>query len=311
MKTSALAVLLVLALAGAATAHTGAIFFLPSVPDPASMNIDGSEDDWGWFDRDFAVGPDGIEAWAGQFAGQGPGAQGDDYQASYFMAWSLPPDNALYFFARVADDSLKSSWGDNLRNWWDDDTMMIGVDADHSGGSILVNENIEEAQNGYRIVVNSLATNEFGIDYGGMLGGGDFPEGDWGGQPPWGLAATQLTPPDATHGSSNVEYTYEIKLALWASYDPAGPDGDLNQRYTFAPDQVTHTTPRLNDVDNPEGGGGAGMYGYVGGAFDGQADGDQAADFQTILTHDPAEVESAVENVTWGRIKSRTHSLLD
>ena len=95
---------------------------------------------------------------------------------------------------------------------------------------------------------------------------------------------------------------------MWASYDPAGPDGDLNQRYMFAPDQVTHTTPRLNDVDNPEGGGGAGMYGYVGGAFDGQADGDLAADFQTILTHEPA---TAVENVTWGRIKSHTHSLLD
>ena len=80
-----------------------------------------------------------------------------------------------YFFARVADDTLKSSWGDNLRNWWDDDTMMIGVDADHSGGSILVNENIEEAQNGYRIVANSLATNEFGIDYGGILGGATSP----------------------------------------------------------------------------------------------------------------------------------------
>jgi len=301
MKRLTISLIIAVAISGSAFAHDGATFFAPSVPDPSSISIDGSEDDWGWYDREFAVLPDQIQAWAGPFAGVGPGEQGDDYQASYFMAWSLPPDNSLHFFARVFDDTLSVNYASDMRNWWDDDTLMLGIDSDHTGGSILVNENIEEADNGYRIVVNSVGSNEFGVDMGGMLGTDLAPDGDWGGQPPWSQVATQLLPAGSDHGAQNVEYTYELKLALWDSYDPEGPEGSRNVRHEFGDGNTLHVSPRLNDVDKFDDQGAAGQYGYAGGSSDGQADGEQGTDVVTILTHEPS---TAVEGSTWGRIKS-------
>ena len=308
MKSLTRALILAVAFCAPALAHTGATFLMPSVPEPWNMVIDGTEDDWGWYDvESFAVLPDQIQAWAGPLDGTGPGEQGEDFSATYFMAWSLPPDDALYFFARCTDDTLKANWGDNQRNWWDDDGMMIGVDSDHSGGSILVNDIIEEADNGYRVVANVLGSPEFGIDYGGMLGTDAAPGGDWGGLPPYALIGIELLPADADHGSVNVEYTYEWRLWLWDSYDPEGEDGDRNIRHTFVPDAVIHATPRLNDIDGLDTSTDShGQYGYAGGRNDGQADGDQGADYVTILTHDPDDFEppTAVENATWARIKS-------
>ena len=307
MKRLALAVILTVAVSGSAFGHAGSTFFAPSVPDPSAVTVDGSEDDWGWYDREFAVLPDQIQAWAGAAAGLGPGEQAEDYSATYFMAWSLPPDNNLYFFARAFDDTLSVQWADNKRNWWDDDTFMIGFDSDHTGGSILVNENIEEAQNGYRIVVNSVGSNELGVDMGGMLGTDANPTGDWGGFPPYAEVATTILPAGADHGSENVEYGYELKMAVWDSYDPEGPDGGLNLRHEFTPDRIIHASVRLNDVDMVNDAGTRNQYGYAGGASDGQADGEQGTDVITVLTHDPS---TAVENSTWGRIKSHQENAL-
>jgi len=292
---------------GVAMAHVGVTEFIPSVPDPSAMTMDGSEDDWGWFDRDFAVTPDEVEGWLGAYDDAGPGAWDEDYSLSYFMAWSLPPENNLYFFSRVIDDTLKSTWAENKRNWWDDDTTMIGIDADHSGGSILVNAELDEAHNGFRIVVNALASSEYYLDIGGAPGTDVAPNGDWGGEPPYSDYGSVLLPAGSDHGSANVEYTHEFKHTVWASYDVEGPDGAFNVPYQFEADGVAHFTPRFNDVDHLEGGegGGGDMFGYIGGSHDGQADGDLGVDVITLLTHDPDDFpqSTAVEHSTWARIK--------
>jgi len=304
MKHLTLALTLTLLVCSVALAHNGSTFLVPSVPDPSSMVIDGLEDDWGWYPQEFAILPDQIEQWDGPFADLGPGGQGDDYQASYFMAWGL--DNNFYFFTRVFDDTLKSEWGDNLRNWWDDDGLKWGVDADHSGGPHVVTENLEETLNGYVLGVNMPFSAEFGLDYGGMLGTDAAPEGDWAGLPPYGFVGIELLPPNAGHMSENVEYTWEIKTILFDSYDPTGPDGPDNIIHEFVPDGVIATTPRYTDNDKAGDSPSRGRYGYVGGATDSQADGDLQADFVTILTHDPDDFPqpTAVENTTWARIKS-------
>ena len=62
MKRSYLALILVLAVAGVALAHNGVTGFIPTIPDPNAMVIDGSEDDWAWIDADFIIAPEQIEA---------------------------------------------------------------------------------------------------------------------------------------------------------------------------------------------------------------------------------------------------------
>jgi hypothetical protein len=310
MKHLTIALTLTLLVCSVALAHNGNTFLVPSVPDPASMVIDGLEDDWGWYPEEFAILPDQIESWGGQFVGTGPGGQGDDFQASYFMAWSLPPDNNFYFFTRVFDDTLKSEWGENMRNWWDDDGLKWGVDADHTGGphGVTGGENgIEQTLNGYVLGVNMPFSAELGLDYGGILGEEDHPNGDWPGLPPYGYVGIELLPPNASHGSENVEFTWEIKTILFDSYDATGPEGPDNIIHQFVPDGVIGTTPRYtdfdagSDTDQPS----RNFYGHAGGILDSQADGDLQSDFITILTHNPDDFPqpTAVENTTWARIK--------
>ena len=38
-----------------AFAHVGVTVFYPQVPDPAAITIDGSDDDWGWYDPALAL----------------------------------------------------------------------------------------------------------------------------------------------------------------------------------------------------------------------------------------------------------------
>ena len=40
-----------------------------------------------------------------------------------FMAWSLPPDNAYYVFARALDDTLRAL--EAKEDWWNDDILLL------------------------------------------------------------------------------------------------------------------------------------------------------------------------------------------
>ena len=103
MKHATLLLILAVAFTGTAFGHNGLTNFLPTVPDPLAITIDGMEDDWGWFDREFANTD--IISIQGQKKGQGVNSAPDDFSMAWFMAWSPPPDNAFYFFARVKDDT--------------------------------------------------------------------------------------------------------------------------------------------------------------------------------------------------------------
>ena len=45
------------------TGHTNVEYFLPQVPDPSAITIDGNEDDWGWMEE-------GIQDRVGSDVGQ-------------------------------------------------------------------------------------------------------------------------------------------------------------------------------------------------------------------------------------------------
>ena len=182
MKRSHLALILVLAVSGVASAHNGVTGFIPTIPDPNAMVIDGSEDDWAWIDPDFIIAPEDIEAQSGDGTGLGGNGIPDDWSASYRMGWSPPPDNSLYLFARVIDDTLGAAESEVKRNWWNDDSLEFNMDMDHSGGPMSWTST-EEVYNGYRINIHPL----FDSQLGGTIAIDLQEPGleDWGALPPY------------------------------------------------------------------------------------------------------------------------------
>ena len=312
MKHTTLLLILAVAFTGTAFGHNGLTNFLPTVPDPLAITIDGMEDDWGWYDREFANTD--IISIQGQKKGQGVNPAPDDFSMAWFMAWSPPPDNAFYFFARVKDDTLRIKWGNDKNNWWDDDNLNLMFDADHGGGPVTGNEDVNEISNGYRYHLSPVFTNEVGPHAGGLAGPGEN-EDFWpfSIQPHNMRYRTTIVPADAEHLTANVEYTFELKTKLWDIYDISGEDASVP--HVFAPDQVLHVVVQFEEGDQ----GGTGQSDFWGQAgvpeVNGMLDAGQAADALCLLTADIenypdsfADAGTAVEHITWARIKNHFSS---
>ena len=303
MKTTVLALTLAVALAGMAFAHSGVTNFLPTIPDPSAMSIDGAETDWGWYDREFAVTPDMMNDPVGAVT-----VGSEDWTGSWFCAWSPPPDNQVYLFSRVVDDTLRASESEVKRNWWNDDMLEFNMDMDHSGGPMSWTDT-EQVYNGYRIAVHPLFNGQLGatiaIDYQepGLE--------DWGAMPPYCYSATTLLPSDATHMSAEVEYTYEFRATTFDRYDPIlGPEGSVP--HTFGPDQTWGLAVLFMEGD-AEANGQQGIMVQLG-MKNTAADGDDLSDAVCLLTITQEELDenygTAVEHTTWGRIKTYTADVL-
>ena len=310
MKTSKILLLscaALLAFSSVAFAHVEAEFFLPQVEDPAAMVIDGDEGDWGWFDRSFAFTPEGFFDASGN-----DGYTKEDFDFALFMAWSQPPDNRLWGFYRVQDDTLTVVEEDPKR-WWADDNLQLTLDIDHSGGDFLgVNlDHVNTAQRyhirilplpGQAVFFNSLIEQ---IDLPSILWNQDIFEGQ---QTEVVEVAWTLSPAGASNGSLNVSYTIE-----WAmeAYDITQPTRDESTIHVFAPDQVVHLGPRPNDADT-----GPFDHRLIPIGSDEQQDqkGDFMPDFFTLAC-DPCpnagtEAGTAVEENSWGRIKNHLQTQL-
>jgi hypothetical protein len=298
-----------LATSSIAFAHVEAEFFLPQVADPSAMTIDGDESDWGWFDRSFAMTPEGFFDASGN-----DGYSKEDFDFALFMAWSQPPDNRLWGFYRVQDDTLTVVEEDPKR-WWADDNLQLTIDIDHSGGDFLgVNlDHVNTAQRyhirilplpGQAVFFNSLIEQ---IDLPSILWNQDIFEGE---QTEVIEVAWTLSPAGSSNGSLNVSYTIE-----WAmeTYDITQPTKDESVRHIFAPDQVVHLGPRPNDADTIPF-----VHRLIPIGSDEQQDqkGDFMPDFYTFCEDCPnagtmgGEGMTAVEEDSWGRIKSHMQSQL-
>jgi len=301
MKRLSLALVFALGVVGLAFAHNGSTGFIPTIPDPNTMVIDGNDDDWGWIESDFIIGPEMWFDTLGQSVGQGFNPTPEDWSATLQMAWSPPPDNSLYLFSRVVDDTLRAGESENKRNWWNDDSLEFNMDMDHSGGPMSW-VSTDETRNGYRINMHPL----FDDQLGGTISI-DFQEPgleDWGALPPHAFTGVTLLPADSGHLSHNVEYTYEMKVVgPYATYDILGPD--VSVPHIFEPDQTIHLITIQHDGD-AEANGQQGIWSTEGGT--GRADnGDNLSDYIIVATvdlDDYPDVETSVEGATWGRIKS-------
>jgi len=316
MNKQILASALVLAFVGVAFAHNGVTWFMPTVPDPTAMNIDGSEDDWAWFDMGFAATPEHLEVPQGEGEGMGPNPIPDDFQASYRLSWSPPPDNALYFFTRVSDDTLRSMEGDQKDRWWNDDVVQLDIDTDHSGGSISGNSIVEECHNGYRTYFHAQLTKDLGVSVHCRAVDGR----EWVEAPPWNISSGTITPPDTGNLTGPYEWTAEGRLTLWDDMDPLADGPETSTRHIFAEDDVIGFSIVYEDGDWEANGEQSffthvGVDGGPGSGIAGATDADQMMDVHALLTISADDLENYgeyggggtatfVEHTTWARIKN-------
>ena len=311
MKKSTLLLLpcaLALAFSGPVLAHTGLEFFLQEVPDPDAMTMDGDDSDWGWFDNDLA-----LDSNLDFYVTSGEVADPEDYSATWRIAYSRPPDNRLYFFLRIQDDSLRRQEPD-LKRMWHDDFTQFNLDNDHSGGPGL-GSNLDEASNHQRYHLRILPGPDGVTAFNSQIEVLGDENLSWtqdvdlfgNATDVWDLAWT-VTPPDAQHGTLDIEVTWE---ARFKTYDAVGLSEAESVRHVYEDGQVTHLGPRLTDND-----GSLFQYDfYLQDRFTGTqnpaqygTEGDQFPDWFLIGCEDCPNAggsgATAVESSSWGRIKS-------
>ena len=317
MKKSTLLLLpcaLALAFSGPALAHTGLEFFLQEVPDPDAMTMDGDDSDWGWFDNDLA-----LDSNLDFYVTSGEVADPEDYSATWRIAYSRPPDNRLYFFLRIQDDSLRRQEPD-LKRMWHDDFTQFNLDNDHSGGPGL-GANLDEASNHQRYHLRILPGPDGVAAFNSQIEVLGDEQLSWTQDVDlfgnvtgvWDLAWT-VTPPDAQHGTLDIEVTWE---ARFKTYDAVGLSEAESVRHVYEDGQVTHLGPRLTDND-----GSLFQYDfYLQDRFTGTqnpaqygTEGDQFPDWFLIGCEECPNAggsgATAVESSSWGRIKSHLSNQL-
>ena len=317
MKKSVLLLLpcaLALAFSGPALGHTGLEFFLQEVPDPDAMTMDGDDSDWGWFDNDLA-----LDSNLDFYVTSGEVADPADYSATWRIAYSRPPDNRLYFFLRIQDDSLRRQEPD-LKRMWHDDFTQFNLDNDHSGGPGL-GANLDEASNHQRYHLRILPGPDGVAAFNSQIEVLGDEKLSWtqdvdlfgNATDVWDLAWT-VTPPDAQHGTLDIEVTWE---ARFKTYDAVGLSEAESVRHVYEDGQVTHLGPRLTDND-----GSLFQYDfYLQDRFTGTqnpaqygTEGDQFPDWFLIGCEDCPNAggsgATAVESSSWGRIKNHLSNQL-
>ena len=280
-------------MASAVSAHQ-ATYFVPQVPNPDNMVIDGNDDDWGWIDPAFGINPDLMF----EILGSPWPVPKDDWDCILYTAWSSAPDNSFYYFARVTDDSL-GLFVENPQEYWKDDSLEIITDADHSSENFNETEQTSGQQYGIRIkpAAGQPDTWIFNVPQESIL---------WSTREPWMVYEWTIDPPDAETlqqpAGTTVTYTYEVKQKLYTFHDKAGVDGSTE--HIFAPDQTLGITFQFDETENPE----VGREMQPGttpvnGAFQDNSNG---SDFITV----PCDGEctggtggTAVEDQSWGQIK--------
>ena len=305
---------LALTFSGPALAHTGLEFFLQEVPDPDAMTMDGDDSDWGWFDNDLA-----LDSNLDFYVTSGEVADPEDYSATWRIAYSRPPDNRLYFFLRIQDDSLRRQEPD-LKRMWHDDFTQFNLDNDHSGGPGL-GSNLDEASNHQRYHLRILPGPDGVTAFNSQIEVLGDENLSWtqdvdlfgNATDVWDLAWT-VTPPDAQHGTLDIEVTWE---ARFKTYDAVGLSEAESVRHVYEDGQITHLGPRLTDND-----GSLFQYDfYLQDRFTGTqnpaqygTEGDQFPDWILIGCEDCPNAggsgATSVESSSWGRIKNHLSNQL-
>jgi len=265
----------------------GVGYFALQVPNPAAMRLDGLDSDWAWFDPAYIVGPDQMANTLGN-----PIPPKSDIDIAIKAGWTPEPDNQLYVFVKVVDDSLNVDTT-VMDNGWQDDNMEIILDPDHAGGW---HEAADALRTGHQQWTFSVATP------------GGYPQIAWlrFNQPPtmqWAIneglvkAAVNVDPP-AARGltmAANVTVGYEVTMPCW---DPYMPDGlAASTRWVLRSGQTLGMSVTLDEAD----GGGRTDQLSTHIKETGAHDSDFTSEFTLLAT---GEYATSVEPSSWGAVKA-------
>jgi hypothetical protein len=262
----------------------GVGYYALQIPDPAAITVDGVGGDWAWFDPDFVVTTDQMANTLGN-----PIPPKSDIDAAIHIGWTPEPDNRLYAFVRVVDDTLNCD-ETNMDNGWNDDNLELILDPDHAGGW---HEEAGALRTGHQQWTFSVSAP------------GGYPQIAWlrFQQPPemqWAIneglveAAVDVQPelativPDATYG-------YEVRMAC---FDPYMPDGEAaSTRWTFEAGQTIGLSVTLDEADAAGRTDQLSTHIQEGGAHDS----DFTSEFYLLAV---GEYSTAVEASSWGSVKA-------
>lgn len=259
-------------------------YFIPGVPDPNTMVIDGEADDWAWFNEAYAITMANVKD------NDNPGTEpaSDDWDIVEYMAWA--PPNWLFMYCRVTDDQFSVTSARN-GDMWKNDCHEFTIDADLSGGNYRTEESHGRTAQQYGVWIIDEPEDPVRGNNGYSISSlWCEDELQWAGAPPYLVAA--VVPPE---GEFDVTYAYEVKVAVWDALYPTVEtstphifsDGD-QFGFTWMWDD-TDATPETRDNNlSPIGGG------------DAWTDADKCAVFQCVEPGGPVAVESS----SWGLIKA-------
>jgi hypothetical protein len=245
MKAGLIALMVCVLVVGLTGTGYGVIpdLYLPYI-DPGRVVIDGLGTEW----EDASFYPQEYMLTTDDLPGDAYGAEmppKDDWDVILYLAWSAPPDNMLYGYARVTDDILNQD-GESCGGGYKDDCIAITCDANNDGG-------MAGKYGGYPLEVEDR------VFYRIWMTTFDLPDGPgnrasrtrwcasvaeeamWVSEPQWFYAAVMR--PTTTE---NVTYAYEWKFAIW---DEGAITPEESTRHINALDDVLGYTILFNDTD--------------------------------------------------------------
>ena len=284
----------------------GEVYFGFQFPLNAVPQIDGDLSDWDMVDR--SVFEISVENGDIQETVRGDDSgELSDFNARSMWAWN-EETNRVYSFAFVVDELLNNNRDDPTNYNWDDDWHFV-LDADHSGGDMFNNDwNELESEDEKRDLFFTT----------GQLWQIHVPpiDGFWAFKyieaTDWETTGREIPFPEfAEVGWSRTgetggpgTYTYEIKMTPWETWSWDGPEQSTIVDLEVG--SIIHVGSLAKDYDLDDG------------RYDGSYDfppvhnvwrnGNLMADLE-LLEVDDSLFETAIEEDSWGRIKS--HFLLE
>jgi hypothetical protein len=277
------------------------------------LTIDGSDADWGWYDATYAFTNADMQVRGGDPTPVD--VDPSDLNILIMLAWSgedqgAAVGNRWYYFVRVNDDELNL---DGIPDeWWADDCFRLSMDADNQGGTMR-GASVDELGNGQRMYERIMpelncADHCWGAigthNYGPYIAWGVDAGIWWAMQEEYWHTEYTVLPVDATHGTTGeIEYTFESSMAMWDWWQESM---DNSVRHVFEPGQTIGWSSRVVDKDTD-----AQMdIVPIGEASAADVNADVLQDYLMVDTVADADIPTAVESTSWGRIKTSMESQL-